>query len=648
MKMLFSLLVMLVVNLGFSQNNKKKVWTEVSKSNFKQTTQTSVPLKAKAFKLDLAAVKQVLSSAPKRGEVLPGNSNVILNFPSSNGVLESFRIVEASVMTPELQAQFPNIRSYAGQGIDNPSSTIRFSVSDTKGISSMRRAEGMRTSFIEQYDNQGGVYVAFDRSSTTKSDFACDTDEQFGTKMKGDVVNASKDADTGTFHTFRLALSCTGEYGAGAGGGTLAGVMTEFNNTMTRVNGIFENDFATTMVMIANESDIIHLNPATDPYVGGGLNGELQAHLTAVIGEANYDIGHVFSQAGNNGNAGCIGCICVDGSKGSAFTQSTVPTGVDFDVDFVAHEMGHQYGGNHTFTQSNEGTGANLEPGSGSTIMGYAGITGATDVQPHSDPYFHFFTIEQVTAHVASRTCDTEAALTQATPTANAGADYTIPSGTAFKLTGAGTVDGAGAITYCWEQSDIGGPGNTHPSSTDTSGPSFRSLDPTTSPTRYFPNLPMVMGGSLGVAGTPGDWEVINTVSRDYTFRLTVRDNIAGGGQNKIDDMAVTVDDTNGAFTVTSQTTASNWNAGSSETITWNVAGTNAGAVNSPNVNILFTDDNGATFTTLLANTPNDGSQSIVAPLITTSMVELLLKVQIIYFMQLILGQLLFKLLSLQ
>ena len=389
MKMLFSLLMILAVNLGFSQNSKK-VWTEVSKSNFKQTTKASVPSEAKAFKLDLATVKQVLSSAPKRGEVLPANSNVILNFPSSNGALESFRIIEASVMAPELQAQFPNMRSYAGQGVDNPSSTIRFSISDKKGITSMRRAEGMRTSFIEMYSNQDEVYVAFDRSSTTKSDFACDTDEQFGNKMKGSVANASKDADTGTFHTFRLALSCTGEYGAGAGGGTEAGVMAEFNATMTRVNGIFENDFATTMVMIANLSPIIHLNPATDPYVGGGLNGELQAHLTAVIGEANYDIGHVFSQAGNNGNAGCIGCICVDGQKGSAFTQSTVPTGVDFDVDFVAHEMGHQFGGNHTFTQSNEGTGANLEPGCGSTIMGYAGITGATDVQPHSDPYFHF------------------------------------------------------------------------------------------------------------------------------------------------------------------------------------------------------------------------------------------------------------------
>ena len=606
------------MSYGFSQNSKKEVWTEVSKSNFKQTTQAEIPAEAKAFKLDLATIKQVLSSTPKRGEVLPANSNVILNFPNSNGDLESFRIIEASVMAPELQAQFPNIRSYAGQGVENPSSTIRFSISDKKGITSMRRAEGMRVSFIEMFSNQDEVYVAFDRSNTTKSDFACDTDEQFGQKMKGNVANASKDADTGTFHTFRLALSCTGEYGAGAGGGTEAGVMAEFNATMTRVNGIFENDFATTMIMIANESDIIHLDAGTDPYTGN-LNGELQAHLTAVIGEANYDIGHVFSQAGNNGNAGCIGCICVDGQKGSAFTQSTVPTGVDFDVDFVAHEMGHQYGGNHTFTQGNEGTGANLEPGSGSTIMGYAGITGATDVQPHSDPYFHYFNIEQVTAHVASRTCDTEAVLTQATPTANAGADYTIPSGTAFKLTGVGTVDGAGAITYCWEQSDIGGPGNTHPSSTDTSGPSFRSLNPTASPTRYFPNLPMVMGGSLGVAGTPGDWEVINTVSRDYTFRVTVRDNIAGGGQNKIDDMSVTVDDSNGAFTVTSQTAASNWDAGSSETITWNVAGTNAGAVNSPNVNILFTDDNGATFTTILANTPNDGSQSVVVPSITTS-----------------------------
>jgi len=595
----------------FSQN-KNSYWeksgTELNNNKISQTRDAQI------FELDIEKFKKAITDAPLRGTLLAKNSNIIIDFPNSEGEMESFRIVEASVMHPELQAQYPNIRSYAGQGVDDPSATIRFSISPQNGIASMRRANDKRTSFIELNPTQENVYRVFDRKNTSKPDFACHTEEEFGAKMEDEVALASKDANTGTFHTFRLALSCTGEYGAGAGGGTVPGVVARFNTTMTRVNGIFENDFATTMVLIPTNNNVIHLNPATDPYVGGSLNAELQAHLTAVIGEANYDVGHVFSQAGNNGNAGCIGCICVDGQKGSAFTQSTVPFGVNFDVDFVAHEMGHQFGGNHTFTHNNEGTGANLEPGSGSTIMGYAGITGATDVQPNSDPYFHYFTIEQVTAHVASRTCDIESALTQDTPTVNAGADFIIPRGTPFKLTGSGTVDAAGAISYCWEQSDIGGPGNTHPSSTDTTGPSFRSLDPTASPTRYFPNLPMVVGGSLGNAGTPGDWEVLNTVARDYTFRLTVRDNIANGGQNKIDNMSVSQENVT-PFTVSAPNTAVSWEVGSAQTVTWVVGSTTNGTINCQKVNIKLSTDGGFTYpVTILSDVTNDGSEAIVVP----------------------------------
>jgi len=615
-KQLLLLLMTFCTMFLFSQN-KNSYWEKASNEkneNELVEKETSRLKDFKVFKLDLNKFKMAIAKAPLRGSLLVKNSNIIIDFPNSDGEMESFRIVEASVMHPELQAQYPNIRSYAGQGIDDPSATIRFSISPQNGIASMRRANDKRTSFIELSSNQESVYRVFDRKNSSKPDFACHTEEEFGTKMEEEVSSVNKDADTGTFHTFRLALSCTGEYGAGAGGGTVPGVVAQFNTTMTRVNGIFENDFATTMILIPTNNSIIYLNAGTDPYPGANLNAELQANLTAVIGEANYDVGHIFNQAGNNGNAGCIGCICVDGQKGSAFTQSTAPFGVDFDVDFVAHEIGHQFGGNHTFTHNNEGTGANLEPGSGSTIMGYAGITGATDVQPHSDPYFHFFTIEQVTAHVASRNCDTEASLSQNTPTANAGADYNIPRGTPFKLTGVGTVDAAGAISYCWEQSDIGGPGNTHPSSTDTTGPSFRSLNPTASPTRYFPNLPMVVGGSLGNAGTPGDWEVLNTTARDYTFRLTVRDNIANGGQNKIDNMSVSQKNVT-PFTVSAPNTAVSWEVGSAQTVTWVVGSTTNATINCQKVNIKLSIDGGFTYpVTILSDVTNDGSEAIVVP----------------------------------
>jgi hypothetical protein len=101
-----------------------------------------------------------------------------------------------------------------------------------------------------------------------------------------------------------------------------------------------------------------------------------------------------------------------------------IPSGDNFDIDYVAHELGHQFGANHTFTTGNEGTGVHMEPGSGSTIMGYAGITSA-DVQPHSDAYFHAISIQQITNNMKAKTCQTNTATGNSIPTANAGLDYT-------------------------------------------------------------------------------------------------------------------------------------------------------------------------------------------------------------------------------
>ena len=610
-------IMLLSFSFSFAQTNRGDFWSTISKSSVSEdrsAVQISFPENAKVYQLDDNQLTTFLSNVPKRGTTAARNSAVIVRFPNSNGVMQSFRVFEASVMEPALQAQFPNIRSFAGQGIDDKTATIRFSLSPQEGLSGTIRSGINPTTFIEKYNAASNVYAVYDRThSVRETGWECQTDDSLVNSINETITG--RDANDGIFHTFRLALSCNGEYGTWAGG-TLAGVMAKFNATMTRVNGVFESDFATTLVMINDLSSVVFFDPATDPYSSmGNWNGELQSTLTSNIGEANYDIGHMFGRSGGGGNAGCIGCICEDGSKGSGITSpgSGDPEGDTFDIDYVAHEMGHQLGANHTFSHSNEGTGANLEPGSGSTIMGYAGITGATDVQPHSDAYFHFFSIEQVTANILTKTCDTETNLNQTTPTANAGLDYTIPAGTAFQLKGLGTSDGT--TTYCWEQNDEGAPGNTFPSSTDTSGPSFRSLTPTTSPNRYLPKFATVLAG--GLPGT--QWEMINTVSRTYGFKLTVRDNIAGGGQNKIDDMTVTVDDTAGPFTVTSQTAATSWDGGTTQTITWDVANTDSGTVNEANVNILLTTDDGATFTTLLANTPNDGSEAIIVPNTTTT-----------------------------
>jgi PKD repeat protein len=599
-----------------SAQNNSQIWTKVANSLSPQLNkvENDLPANKEIYHLNIAALRNVLVGAPLRGQS-QGVSNVIIAFPVANGTTEQFRIMEAPVMHPDLAAKYPGINSYVGKGIDDPSATIRFSLSNEKGLSSMILSGTRNSQFIAPYSTDGSNYAVYERTNTENRQhiFECLTEDLPYEFKKNINSYSNKDANDQTLRTFRLAMSGTGEYTA-YHGGTKAAALAAMNTTMTRVNGVYESDFAITMILIANNDDVIYTNAGSDPYTNN-LNNELQSTLTSVITEANYDIGHLVHQENNsNGNAGCIGCICVDGQKGSAFTSHITPNGDDFDIDFVAHEMGHQFGGNHTHTHSgsSEGTGAQMEPGSGSTIMGYAGITGATsDVQAHSDDYFHFFNIQQITNYVGSTSCQTTTTLTNATPTAEAGNDYIIPKGTAFILEGAGSdTDNGDVLTFCWEQADVGFDASNGVTATSTTSPNFRSFPPTTSPNRYMPQLSTVVAGNL-----TDTWETVANVARTMNFALTVRDNVAGGGQNKIDQMVVTVNGTAGPFQVTSQATATSFNAFDNTTVTWNVAGTNTGAVNTPNVDIFLSIDGGFTYPiTLATGTPNDGSESIELP----------------------------------
>jgi hypothetical protein len=597
--------------LAFSQKDNFWQKQSLASSSKVKADKANLP-KSQVFSLNMNAFKQALIQAPKR-ENVSRVSSVILSFPNSEGKMERYRIVEASNMSPELEARFPEIKSYAGQGIDDSSAVIRFSVSPL-GFQSMRLSANQSATFIEAYTNDLSQYVVYKRADkvATPDDFECLVTDSMSKNIDGDA-STLRNADDGILRRYRLAVSATGEYTA-YHGGTKALALAAINATMTRVNGVFENDFNATMVLVGNTDSVIYTSTSSDPYGNNtsGYNSQLQSTLTSVIGEANYDIGHLFANLQNNGNAGCIGCVCTNNQKGSGWTSHTVPTGDNFDIDYVAHEMGHQFGGNHTFTFSNEGgTGAQMEPGSGSTIMGYAGITGSTDVQPHSDPYFHARTIEQITNYIKSRSCQTNINTGNAVPTANAGSDYTIPKGTPFVLNGSGTDANSGdVLTYCWEQYNTGTSSTTNPSVNATSGPAFRSFSPTTDTKRYFPRLETIKAGS-----TSWQWEAVPNVARSMTFRMTVRDNKAGGAANNSDDMVVTVNGTAGPFVVNSPNTNVTWNAGTSQTVTWSVAGTTGNGVNAANVDIFLSTDGGNTYPiTLATNTPNDGSHVITVP----------------------------------
>jgi subtilisin-like proprotein convertase family protein len=578
----------------------------------------------------------------------------VITLPNTEGKLEQFEVYEGSNFEPDLQAQFPEIRAFSGQGITDKYATLKLSISP-QGIQTMVFRTDSENEFIEAYSQDHTVYAVF-KSQREKGKLAwsCSVEDQkMTTKVTSKESNTNK-FDDGTLRVMRLAQSCNGEY-ANYFGATSAAqvslVLAAFNNTLTRCNGVYEKDLALHLNLVAGSTNIIYYDGATDPYSPtiGPWNTELQVAInttltgtgtTLAANNAAYDIGHMFGKTGGGGNAGCIGCVCVDAvasgagaTKGRGITSPAdgIPQGDNFDIDYVVHEIGHQLGGNHTFSNSNEGYGVNKEVGSGITIMGYAGITGY-DVAAHSIDVYHEATIAQIQANLAGKSCTvvTNISANNATPVVSPVSNYTIPKSTPFVLIGAATDANAGdALTYSWEQNDDGGASTaaaSNASATKTVGPNFLSWSPTASPSRYFPKLSSVIANSNTTANIGGDAgmlsEALSSVARILNFRLTVRDNSPYSstspvkvGQTAFTNTIVTVNATAGPFLVSSPNTAVSWTVGDNQNVTWDVAGTNSNGVNAPFVDIFLSTDGGLTYPIQLASkVPNDGSEIITVP----------------------------------
>jgi hypothetical protein len=580
------------------------------------------PADYKLFTLTEDALASALKQAQSEKDLSAG---IIIYVPVANGNVERFRIIESSVMDQQLQARHPGIRSYIGQGVDDASKTIACSFTPL-GFHASIMAVDEKTMYINPVNKNANLYSVLSRNENDRSanKLKCEVDGSLQTeKITVNRTAPKGNADDGKLRTYRLALCTTGEWSRFFITGSehshqdsINTVMAAITVDLVRANQVYERDLGIHMNFVANEDTIIFLNPVTDPFTLSNLNSKCQQTCDSYIGDANYDIGHVIAKGSDNGNAGCIACVCRTGSKGSGMSTYSNPGLTDyFVIDYWTHEMGHQYGANHTFTFSNEGTSAQIEPGSGSTIMGYAGITGSTDVQPHSDDLFSTASIAQITNYIKLVSGGGKCAVATVTgdhaPTANGGADHVIPVSTAFMLTGKATdADASDHLSYIWEQVDAWETGsNTFPKTTSTKGPVFRAFNYTNSKFRVFPAQATILTGA-----TFSKWEAVPSVSRDLNFRLTVRDNHAGGGNNKSDDVLITVTNTAGPFVVTAPNTAVSWAGGSNKNVTWNVANTNAAPVNCANVSIMISFNGGNTFKTIVNSTPNDGSQQIVVP----------------------------------
>ncbi len=612
------------------------VWREVTQQNFVAAGERLiVPERYRLVALDQNMFSALFHSAPMEGSTAANDNAAVVALPLPYGGVAHFRIVESQVMAPELAAKFPEIRTWSGQGIDDPSATVKLDWTP-QGFHAMVLSAVNGRIFIDPYSRGDTTnYISYytrDHVSRSASAFQpqppVDPSGLRSAKIRGLMAGASQRTSGTQLRTYRLAVAATGEYTTFQGG-TVALGQAAIVTAVNRVTGIYEVEVAVRMQLVANNNLLVYTNGTTDPYSnnnGNAMLGQNQTNVDALIGAANYDIGHVFSTGG--GGVAYLGVTCDPNFKARGVTGLSSPVGDAFYVDYVAHEMGHQFGGDHTFNSNAGACSGNgnaptaYEPGSGSTIMAYAGICGADDLQPHSDPYFHSTSFDQIVTYTTldvGNSCPVITATGNTLPVVTVPAGgFTIPANTPFELTGSATDANSDTLTYNWEEYDLGTAG---PPNVATNPPFFRSFNATTNPTRTFPKLSSLLGNTTTIG------EILPNITHALNFRMTVRDNRVGGGGVVYGTLGFNVTTLAGPFAVTSPNAAITFAGGSSQTVTWNVAGTNAAPVSCANVDILLSTDGGQTFaTTLLAGAPNDGSQSVTIPNTATTTARIKVK----------------------
>jgi hypothetical protein len=587
-----------------------------------------IPQKYRTIQMDLNAMKSFLLSVPRINEATTNrNTTPIISIPMPDGSTALFHIWERSIMEPGLEAKYPNIKTYTGQGITDRTAVIVASMTEF-GFNAMILSSVTGNVFIDPYDFKTTTnYISY-----YKKDFHKDLPyvEEGVVVTEGNTTEAEPAGQcVGPFvRTYRLALGCNTQYAVAATGlssPTKAQALAKMVISVNRVTGVYETEVGIRLVLVANTDNIIFVTQSGDPYYSNNSNGSAllginQTQCDNLIGSANYDIGHVFS-TGGGGIAG-LGVVCSAGNKARGVTGSSSPVGDAYDIDYVAHEMGHQFKGNHTFNATTGSCGGGnrsgstaCEPGSGITIMAYAGICGSTnDLAAHSIPTFHAVSQAEIMNYSINSTgnsCAVTTATGNSAPVVNVGTTaYRIPISTPFALTGTATDIDGNTLTYSWEQRNTGAAAGDWNGTQNYGTPLFRSFVPQTTGTRYFPQLSDV------VYNTTTKGERLPTVFTDLNMRLTVRDNVAGGGGVCFGDVTVTADNSGGPFLVTyPNNTGELWYEGQTKTITWDKANTDIAPFNVTNVEIALSTDGGFTYPTiLLASTPNDGSENIVVP----------------------------------
>ncbi|MFM9007015.1 MAG: reprolysin-like metallopeptidase [Bacteroidota bacterium] len=608
------------------------IWTAVPRSTPQSLNDPDIQTTSSAiYQVNLVQLEAQLAMAPEEGAgVLP------VYFPMPDGSFRKFEISRTPVVPAELRIRYPRIHTWSGIDPLRPGVSIHLDMTYQGFHAMVLDPEG--DVFIDPWHRTVSDYVqVYYRRDAIPDGDAVSCGFVAGESRPVQLSSGEKQPPSAlrsngiTLRTYRAAIACTGEYAA-FHGGTKPTALSAIVTSLNRVTGVYEKEFSVRMTLVPNNDTVIFLNAATDPYTnnsGGTMLTQNQQTIALYIGNGFYEIGHVFS-TGGGGIAG-LGVVCSPSQKARGVTGSGSPVNDPFDIDYVAHEMGHQFGANHTFNGTTGGCSGNInvqtayEPGSGTTIMAYAGLCTGQNMQNFSDPYFHTASFDEVLDYILT---STGGICPVSSPTGNnppvilsTGGDHVIPCNTPFVLSGNAADPDGDSVYYCWEQYDLGPSGS--PAFPVGNAPLFRSFNPTPNAQRYFPKLSALVNNSNSVG------ERLPTYNRSLHFRLTARDNRSGGGGVTYEDVAVTIDAVNTGvpFQVTAPNTAVSWTGNTQELVTWNVAGTDTAPISTSQVEIYLSIDGGFTYPYLVAaGLPNNGSALINVPGVNTSSARIMVR----------------------
>jgi subtilisin-like proprotein convertase family protein len=599
----FLIFLLLLAHLSLAQ--KTTLWSDV-----KEVKSDSWEIRAKKHR----TVKVKLTEL---NSFINGRNAFTLLLPLPDDRNFSFNFKDNELIPRSLKLKYPSLISFSGYTSDKR----YFATIDCgeNGFHALIRGEGSSVFIDPVSRNNDSLYISYFQADLIKASDkpspACGNIEKAETLLKSKFKLLKKESVGPELKIYRMAVTCTGEY-AQFHGGTTEGALSAIITTVNRVSSIYQTEVGIKFELVPKTDELIFLDGASDPYSNtstASFLSQVQTQIDNIIGTDNYDIGHGLST--NSGGLAILGSVCTD-EKAKGVSGSSFPVGDAFDIDFVAHEIGHQFGAAHTFNgilgscAGNHNAPTAFEPGSGSTIMAYAGICGSDNIVLQSDAYFHGGSYDQIVKFVKDESgsvCGSTIATNNLPPNVSAveGGFY-IPANTPFELEAAGIDPDGDPITYCWEETDLGPQGEaTNPSG---NAPIFRSFPPTSDPKRIFPNINDLIDNST----TKG--EMLPTYSRDLSFRVTARDLNDSGGVN-FDTLSFFVSDLAGPFKVSFPSSTDTFRVNESVEISWDPASTMLAPISCEFVDVLISTDSGKTFPlTVLSNTPNDGIQTVDIP----------------------------------